>query len=64
MAKFVEFTNAHTPRNSVLVNPEHVRIAAEVKGKNMVRLDMGGDSHQDVEGDFASVRAKLTRPDQ
>jgi hypothetical protein len=61
MAKFIEFTDAHT-HNPVLVNPDHVRTAAEVEVEDykMVRLVIGGGSHQHVEGDLTSVRAKLT----
>jgi hypothetical protein len=59
--KLVEFTNPHTNK-PVLVNPDHIRTVSEVEvdGYNRVRLLMDAGYHQDVEGELAIVRTKLT----
>jgi hypothetical protein len=59
------FTDAHT-RDSILVNPDHVRTAREVAGHRRVRLVMGrADNGEhvavEVEGDLVSVWEELTK---
>jgi hypothetical protein len=57
-AKFVMFTNAAT-KEPILVNPDHVCSAQPVPGHHRVKLLVGGERDEYVEGDLKSVWEKL-----
>jgi hypothetical protein len=57
-AKFAIFTNAATGE-AILVNPDHVRTAQSVPGHRRVKLSMGGEREEHVEGDLKHVLEML-----